>query len=155
MRRALNKGFEQKGVWGGFQCPSLLFRGCGVFQKGERPGDGASLNLANFHVRTFFGYEYCFFLRQLFLMVENYCANRPIPGEYRVHSMKNRRAVGLLNIMRNKNRRQEPRGKTDDTCDHGMSRSWKAEVCKKKYIYIHKYIYISIYDGVTQAVDNL
>ena len=51
------------------------------------------------------------------------------------HSMKNRRAVGLLSPMRDKNCRQEPGGRTDDTCDHGLSRSWKVEVCEeKKYI---------------------
>ena len=42
------------------------------------------------------------------------------------HSMKNRRAVGLLNPMRDKNRRQES-GRRDDICDHGLSRSWKVE----------------------------
>ena len=34
--------------------------------------------------------------------------------------------------MRDKNLRQEPGGRRDDTCDHGLSRSWKVEVCKKK-----------------------
>ena len=33
--------------------------------------------------------------------------------------------------MRDKSCRQEP-GRRDDTCDHGLSRSWKAKVCKKK-----------------------
>ena len=42
--------------------------------------------------------------------------------------MKNRRAVGLLSPMRDKNWRQEPGGRRDDTCDHGLSRSWKVEV---------------------------
>ena len=46
--------------------------------------------------------------------------------------MKNRRAVGLLNPMRDKNRRQELGGRRDDTCDHGLSRSWKVDVCLKK-----------------------
>ena len=46
--------------------------------------------------------------------------------------MKIRRAVGLLNPMRGKNRRQGPGGKRDDTCDHGLSRSWKVDVKKKK-----------------------
>ena len=46
--------------------------------------------------------------------------------------MKNRRAVGLLNPMRDKNGRQEPGGKRDDTCDHGLSRSWKVKALEKK-----------------------
>ena len=37
---------------------------------------------------------------------------------------ENRRAEGLLNPMRDKHGRQEPGGR-DDTCDHGLSRSWK------------------------------
>ena len=36
------------------------------------------------------------------------------------HSMKNRRAVGLLYPMRDKSERQEPGGRRDDTCDHGF-----------------------------------
>ena len=44
--------------------------------------------------------------------------------------MKNLRAVGLLNPMRDK--WQEPGGRRDDTCGHGLFRSWKVEVCKKK-----------------------
>ena len=44
------------------------------------------------------------------------------------HSMKNRRAVGVLNPMRDENWRQEPGGRRDDTCNHGLSRSWKVEV---------------------------
>ena len=48
------------------------------------------------------------------------------------HSMKNRRAVGLLNPMRDKNWRQEPGGRRDNTCDHGLSRSWKVDVREKK-----------------------
>ena len=55
------------------------------------------------------------------------------------HSMKNRRAVGLLNpmICAIKNYRQEPGGRRDDTCDHGLlSRSWKVHVCEKKKKYI-------------------
>ena len=47
--------------------------------------------------------------------------------------MKNRRAVGLLNPLHDKNRR--PRtggGRSDDTCDHGLSGSWKVEVWEKK-----------------------
>ena len=47
-------------------------------------------------------------------------------------SMKNRRAVALLNPMRDKNRRQELGGRKDDTCDHGLSRSWEVNVCEKK-----------------------
>ena len=45
--------------------------------------------------------------------------------------MKNRRALGLLNPMRDKNGRQEPGGR-DDTCDHVLSRSWKVEVREEK-----------------------
>ena len=49
------------------------------------------------------------------------------------HSMKNRRAAGLLNPMRDKNGRQEPGGRRDDTCDHGLSsRSWKVNVCEEE-----------------------
>ena len=33
--------------------------------------------------------------------------------------------------MRNKNWRQEPGGRRDDTCDHGLSRSWKVQVCEE------------------------
>ena len=41
-------------------------------------------------------------------------------------------AVGLLEpYVRDKNSRQEPGGRRDDTCDHGLSRSWKVEVCNK------------------------
>ena len=36
--------------------------------------------------------------------------------------------MGLLNPMRDKHLRQEPRGKRDDTCDHGLSRNWKVKV---------------------------
>ena len=47
--------------------------------------------------------------------------------------MKNRRrAVGLLNPIRDTNLRQEPGGRRDDTCDHGLSRSWKVEACETK-----------------------
>ena len=47
--------------------------------------------------------------------------------------MRNRRAVGLLNPMRDKKvKGQEPEGRRDDTCDHGLSRSWKVKVWKKK-----------------------
>ena len=45
---------------------------------------------------------------------------------------KNQRAVELLNPMRDKNWRKEPRGRRDDTCDHGLSRSWKVDVCEEK-----------------------
>ena len=41
--------------------------------------------------------------------------------------MENRRTGGVLNPVRNKNRRQEPGGKRDDTCAHGLSRSWEVE----------------------------
>ena len=34
----------------------------------------------------------------------------------------NRPAVGMLNPMRDKIRRPVPRGRRDDTCDHGLSR---------------------------------
>ena len=44
------------------------------------------------------------------------------------HSMKNRRSVGLLNSMRDKNCRQEAGGGKDDTCGNGLSRSWKVKV---------------------------
>ena len=46
--------------------------------------------------------------------------------------MKNRRVVGLLNPIRDKNRRQEPGGRRDDAYDHGLSRSWKVDVCEGK-----------------------
>ena len=29
-------------------------------------------------------------------------------------------------------KRQEPGGRKDDTCDHGLSRSWTVKVCEKK-----------------------
>ena len=38
-------------------------------------------------------------------------------------------AVGLLNPMRDKNRRQARGGGRDDTCDHGLSRKRKVDVC--------------------------
>ena len=34
--------------------------------------------------------------------------------------------------MRDKSWRQEPGGRRDDTCDHGLSRGWKVEVCEEK-----------------------
>ena len=34
--------------------------------------------------------------------------------------------------MRDKNGRQKPGGRRDDTCNHGLSRSWKVNVTKKK-----------------------
>ena len=40
---------------------------------------------------------------------------------------ENRRAVGLLNPMRDKNIKMKARaggGERDDTCDHGLSRRW-------------------------------
>ena len=40
--------------------------------------------------------------------------------------------MGLLNPRRDKNRRQEPGGRRDDTCDHRLSRSWKVDVCEKE-----------------------
>ena len=36
--------------------------------------------------------------------------------------------------MRDEKLRQEPGGRRDDTCDHGLSRSWKVEVSVKKKI---------------------
>ena len=44
------------------------------------------------------------------------------------HSMKNRRAVGLLNSCAIKIESKNREGGRDDTCDHGLSRSWKVEV---------------------------
>ena len=58
-------------------------------------------------------------------------SRQPIPNT----RMNNRRAVGLqglLSPMRDKNWRQVPGGRGDDTCDHGLSRSWKVEVWGKK-----------------------
>ena len=46
--------------------------------------------------------------------------------------MKNRREVGLLNPMRDKNWKQEPWGRKDNHCDHGLSRTCKVEVCEKE-----------------------
>ena len=47
--------------------------------------------------------------------------------------MKTRRAVELLNPMRDKNRRQEAGGiRDDDTCDHGLPRNWRVNVGEKK-----------------------
>ena len=46
--------------------------------------------------------------------------------------MKNRRAVGLLNPIRDKKWRQQPGGRRNDTCDHALSRSWKVDLCEKK-----------------------
>ena len=34
--------------------------------------------------------------------------------------------------MRDKSWRQEPGGRRNDTCDHGLSRSWKVEVWEKE-----------------------
>ena len=48
---------------------------------------------------------------------------------------KNRRAVGWLNPMRDKNRKLKARTggeRRDDTCDHGLSSSWKVKVWWKK-----------------------
>ena len=41
-------------------------------------------------------------------------------------------AMGLLDPMRDNIRRQEPGARRDDTCNHGLSRSWKVEVREKK-----------------------
>ena len=46
--------------------------------------------------------------------------------------MNNRRKVGLLDPMRDKNSRPKPGRRRDDTCDHDLSRSWKVKVCKNK-----------------------
>ena len=43
--------------------------------------------------------------------------------------------MGLLNPMRDENRGEGPGGKRDDTCDHGLSRSWKEDVSKKNIKY--------------------
>ena len=59
--------------------------------------------------------------------------NTPQESPHDRHSIKNRRTVGLLNPMRDKNSRQEPGGRRDDTtCDHGLSRSWKVGVHEMK-----------------------
>ena len=64
----------------------------------------------------------------LFLVDKLTCGKRESVSEQ--HSMKNR-AVGLLNPMRDENSRRQPGGR-DDTCDHGLSRSWKVDVCEEK-----------------------
>ena len=69
-------------------------------------------------------------LRELFLVHKLTCGKRESVSMQ--HSMKNRRAVGLLNPMRDKNLSREPGGRRDDTRDHGLSRSWKVEVSSKK-----------------------
>ena len=48
------------------------------------------------------------------------------------HSMENRRAVGLLNPVGKNKLKARTGGRRDDTCDHGLSRSWKVNVCEKK-----------------------
>ena len=42
--------------------------------------------------------------------------------------------MGLLNPMHDNNWGQEPGRGRDDTCDHGLSRSWKVDVCEKKSV---------------------
>ena len=45
--------------------------------------------------------------------------------------MKNRRGVGLLNPVRCKKVKvRTGGGEGDDTCDHGLSRSWKVDECE-------------------------
>ena len=44
--------------------------------------------------------------------------------------MRNRRAVGLLNPIRDKKTKARTGGRRDGTYVHGLSRSWKVEVCK-------------------------
>ena len=60
------------------------------------------------------------------------CAQIDLRKAREQHSMENRRAVGLLNPMRDKKRKQEPGGRRDDTCDHCLSRSWKVKVWGKE-----------------------
>ena len=47
------------------------------------------------------------------------------------HSIKNRRAVGLLNPMRDKIEGKN-RGEETTPVTHGLSRSWKVEVGEEK-----------------------
>ena len=64
-------------------------------------------------------------------------------------SMKNRRAMGLLNPMRDKNGRQEPGRRRDDTCYHGLSsRLESRSVCN---IYTYIYIYIQTTSAVSST----
>ena len=65
-----------------------------------------------------------------FLVHKLTCGNDGSVSEQ--NSMRNRKAVGLLNPMRDKSWRQEPGGGRDDTCGHGLSRTGKRDVCKKK-----------------------
>ena len=48
--------------------------------------------------------------------------------------------MGWVNPMRDKTKRQEPGGETDDTYNHGLSRSWMVEVCEKKNYVEHERI---------------
>ena len=45
--------------------------------------------------------------------------------------MENRRTVGLLNPMCDKIEDKNRGGERDDTSGHGLSRSWKVDVCEK------------------------
>ena len=64
---------------------------------------------------------------EIFLAHELTCGKRESVSLQ--HLMKNRRAVGFLNPMRDKNGRQGSGGRRGDTCDRGLSRSWKVCVC--------------------------
>ena len=65
--------------------------------------------------------------------------------------MKNRRAVGLLNPMRVKNWSQEPGGRRDDICDHGLSRSGKVEVCENNIYILYIYCTTKIAEEDTES----
>ena len=51
--------------------------------------------------------------------------------------------------MRDKNWREEPGGRRDDTCDHGLSRSWKVDVCGEK-----KTKHVAISEGSNKNQDR-
>ena len=72
----------------------------------------------------------------LFLVPKLTCGKRESMSKN--YSMKNRRAVGLLDPMRDKIVGKIRGERRDDTRDHGLSRSWKLSVRKKIYIYIYR-----------------
>ena len=87
------------------------------------PGIGQFRAFGSPRVRT------CIISSGLFLVQKLTCGKRESVSWQ--HSVKNRRAVGLLNPMRDTTWRQETGGRRDDACDHGLSRTWEVKYWEK------------------------
>ena len=60
------------------------------------------------------------------------CGKRESVGQ--LHLKKNTSSGNAETYMRDKNRSQESGGRGDDTCGHGLSRSWKVKVSGMKKV---------------------